>query len=424
MALGSAFCVSRGQWSCEGPEAQVLQAAAEGTGMVQPGEEEAQGKPYCTLQLPERSWGAQPLLPVTAIGWENGFTLHQGGFSLDIRKNFFSERAVVHWHSCTERWWGHCPWRCSRTAGMWHWGPWAVGTMGVCWWLDWVILLLFSNLLDFVILHPHGFWWPEWSTDHAQSPADPSLGLNHGTAQLPAGSAERRWLTEQGQRTNSPERPPGTPGRPTAPPCLIGNRGGAQPRSSARGEAVLRPAWSRRGRAAAKWRRRWGPPSGRCERSCGKSCAPWARRRSSGSPACWVARWVLPGRAETGGGGRAAGPGPALRGDPRSWHSRGRSGEPGFPPAAPRPLRSPLLERREERAVPFLLLPAAWRLWEGAGQRGRDWRPRWEARGVGDCWEVVRPEASSALEPKAAGFCVGCSSCICHIALTVRPALS
>jgi len=34
---------------------------------------------------------------------------------LDIRKNFFSERVVVHWHSCPGRWWSHHPWRCSRT---------------------------------------------------------------------------------------------------------------------------------------------------------------------------------------------------------------------------------------------------------------------------------------------------------------------
>ena len=43
-----------GQQSCEGSGAQILWGAAEGTGIVQSGEEEAQRSPYCSLQLPER----------------------------------------------------------------------------------------------------------------------------------------------------------------------------------------------------------------------------------------------------------------------------------------------------------------------------------------------------------------------------------
>ena len=35
----------------------------------------------------------------------------------------------MQWHSCPgSEWWSHCPWRCSRTMGMWHWG--SVGMVG------------------------------------------------------------------------------------------------------------------------------------------------------------------------------------------------------------------------------------------------------------------------------------------------------
>jgi len=37
---------------------------------------------------------------------------------------------VSHWRSCPGRWWGHHPWRCSRTMEMWHWGTWSVGMVG------------------------------------------------------------------------------------------------------------------------------------------------------------------------------------------------------------------------------------------------------------------------------------------------------
>ena len=50
----------------------------------------------------------------------DGHKLHLGRFRLDIRKCFLSERAVLQWHSCPWRRWGHRPRRGSRTEEMWH----------------------------------------------------------------------------------------------------------------------------------------------------------------------------------------------------------------------------------------------------------------------------------------------------------------
>ena len=56
--------------------------------------EKVQGRPYCSLQLPERRlWRGegQPLLPCNSDGKRgNALKLHQGRFSLDIKKDFFS----------------------------------------------------------------------------------------------------------------------------------------------------------------------------------------------------------------------------------------------------------------------------------------------------------------------------------------------
>ena len=52
----------------------------------------------------------------------NGFKLKDGRFKLNVRKNFFTQRVVRHWHSCPEKLWVPHPWRCSRPGWM---GPWA-----------------------------------------------------------------------------------------------------------------------------------------------------------------------------------------------------------------------------------------------------------------------------------------------------------
>ena len=43
-------------------------------------------------------------------------------------------------------------WRCSRNVEMWHWGTWLRGQVGIGWQLDLVILGVFSNLNDSMVL--------------------------------------------------------------------------------------------------------------------------------------------------------------------------------------------------------------------------------------------------------------------------------
>ena len=52
MCLGAG--PKKGNKTCEGLGEYALQGATEGTGAVQYGEEEAEGRPYCSLPISER----------------------------------------------------------------------------------------------------------------------------------------------------------------------------------------------------------------------------------------------------------------------------------------------------------------------------------------------------------------------------------
>ena len=81
----------------------------------------------------------------------DGLILHQERVRLGIKENFFSERAVLQWHSCpgsggvTVHEGVPEPWRCgTEGCGQWAWG----GGLG----LGLGISELFSTLNDSVIL--------------------------------------------------------------------------------------------------------------------------------------------------------------------------------------------------------------------------------------------------------------------------------
>jgi len=106
-------------------------------------------RPYCSLQLPERRlwWGGGwPLFPGNSDRIRcDGLRLRQGMFRLDIRKNFFSGIVVI-WTGCPGRWWSHHPFRCGTEGHDLV----SMAVMGS--WLDWMILVVFSNLNYSMIL--------------------------------------------------------------------------------------------------------------------------------------------------------------------------------------------------------------------------------------------------------------------------------
>jgi len=83
-------------------ENKSLREVAEGVGAVQSGEEEAEGDIialYDYLKGGCSEAGVGLFSQVTTDRMRgNGLKLRQGRFRLDIRKNFFTKRAVRHWN--------------------------------------------------------------------------------------------------------------------------------------------------------------------------------------------------------------------------------------------------------------------------------------------------------------------------------------
>ena len=110
---------------------QMCKGCAE-FGIVKSGDEEAQGRPYPSLQLPTRRLyevGVSFCTCVTSNRMRgNGLKLCWGRLRLDVKKS-----ALKVWSGTVPgspgRWWSHHPWRCSRSILMWHWGTWLSGEM-------------------------------------------------------------------------------------------------------------------------------------------------------------------------------------------------------------------------------------------------------------------------------------------------------
>jgi len=68
--------------------------------------------------------------------------------------HFFERELSGAGTGCPGRWWTHCPWSCSRNVWLFYWGTWfSEKILVVGGRLDWMILEVFFNLSDSVILN-------------------------------------------------------------------------------------------------------------------------------------------------------------------------------------------------------------------------------------------------------------------------------
>jgi len=102
--------------------APLLRGKAERVGAVQPGEEKAVGRPYCSLSPLKGAYkkDGDRLFSRACCNRTrgNGFKVKEGRFRLDIRKKFFTMWVVRHRKRLPRESVDAHPWKCSRPAWM------------------------------------------------------------------------------------------------------------------------------------------------------------------------------------------------------------------------------------------------------------------------------------------------------------------